>query len=283
MFDFLGLKKLIIGVIVTSTISTVGFVGFDLNKKDVESEKNIQCVSYEQSISKEKNNEEYTGENNRVSGQEGVEYQEDCYEYNDYEGIEYQEDCYEYNDYRGIEYQEDCYEYEECESDEDQAFNHKDGEKQEQSEIGTEGMKNKLEDPGFVKITEAQYFPDITGYATSYYEAEIDLLLKKGVITLYRDVWDSDEIEIVDRKELVISDEDAERIYTYYLERLNNKFNYDEDALEEHTMNLYEEEYIGSLEQRYYYNFEANDVSDVYVFGNAEDIQFLHNLFNSLK
>lgn len=298
MFDFLGLKKLIIGAIVTSTISTIGCMGFVSNKKDVESEKDVQRVGYEQGILKEKNNGRYTIKNNRFSEQNSVEYQEDCYEYNEHEGaeykkdcyeyqecdgVEYQEDCYEYEKCEGIEYQENCYEYEECESDENYAFNYKYEEKQEQSETGAEGMKNKLEDPGIIKITEAKYFPDITGYATSYYEAEINLLLKKGVVTLYRDVWDSDEIEIVDRKEIVISDEDAERLYTYYLERLNNKSNYDEDALDEHIINLYEEEYIGSLEQKYYYSFEADGVSDVYVFENVEDIQFLHNLYNSLK
>lgn len=169
--------------------------------------------------------------------------------------------------------------------DKNETINNSKDTMQEEKIPGTyEGMKNKFEDPGTITIVENECITPITGGNYSYCVAKIDLLNKKGLIALYVDSVDDEETKITNKKEIALSEEEAERLYKYYEERLENKSRYDWDSLDEYRVK--EGHSVGledSIEQAYFYSFEADGVSDVYVFGNAEDIQFLYNLFDGVR
>lgn len=162
--------------------------------------------------------------------------------------------------------------------------NNKDNTKEEKIPGTYEGMKNKFEDPGIIKIEEIRYSTEISGYASTAYDAEIDLLHKKATVTATRYANDEDP-KILKKKDINLSESDAERLYRYYEERLENKSKYDYDAREDFAKKIYDEDsnLWGTIEGTYYYSFEADGVYNVYVFENTEDVQFLHSLFDNVR
>ena len=160
------------------------------------------------------------------------------------------------------------------------------------------GVMTKYEDVGIILVTKCQYMPIIGGYASTTRYALIDLVEGKMAIIDYTKiidgVWNSlteeEKLEEgskdqYDTREYTLSNEERETIYNMVKNAQNNINSNDVYSFEFYRDNMFDIQAAGMWEyeddgtDNDYFKIDSSKYEEtVYVFDNAAQIKFLHNL-----
>ena len=149
---------------------------------------------------------------------------------------------------------------------------------------GNEGMKNKYEDVGILTINECKLVNDISGYATNYNYAIVDVMDKKANLYYCRLGIDDEEEIILKSVQVDLSDADLEQFYNYYSKIVDNKFKHTYDAIE--TFQHTEWDITSNnIKDVYYYMFNGESLGndDYVIVGEKSDVEWLHSFFDKLR
>ena len=170
----------------------------------------------------------------------------------------------------------------------------------ENATTGDEGMLNKYGVTDLFVITEKEFIPAISGYATTKRYATFNFAYQTMIITERTEIkkgeWDSlsDEEKIVEgprvketSKTYKLSDEEAQKVADIYNKLLDYKSSYDEESLANYRDDMFTKQileiwdYSEDGSDDYYYSVQFEDGPQIgYVFDNIKDVRFLKNLLS---